>query len=101
MAAEDPEVVVGREELEPRRGDNLFEGGQTVRSDRPPGRAAGQAGDNLLGDLGHHVHVVHVLRLLVGVAGVLGIDVVPVALVDAGVERRHRARLRAAEASTL
>lgn len=51
MAAEDPEVVVGREELEPRRGDNLFEGGQTVRSDRPPGRAAGQ---QRRGEHAHH-----------------------------------------------
>ena len=66
-----------------------------------PGRAGkNQAGDNLRRDLEHHVHVVHVLRLLVGVVGVVGVVVVPVALVDAGVARRHRARLHAAGAPT-
>ena len=47
-----------------------------------------------------HVCFSFILRLLVGVVGVVGVVVVPVALVDAGVARRHRARLHAAGAPT-
>ena len=47
-----------------------------------------------------HVCFSFILRLLVGVVGVVGVVVVPVDLADAGVARRHRARLHAAGAST-